>query len=146
MDILRRAAYGVPALTLALALGACAQQDNGNNTLAGRTADPSSGNPTPVGGPQSTAPARTGGDNEVEAKDNVFDPVALTVPAGAVSIKVNNTGKAPHTYASKDLGIDVIVAAGKTAEGKIADAKPGTYKIICTYHETIGLVGELVVT
>ena len=145
MDLLRRAAYGVSALTLALALGACADQDNGNNTLAGRSHEPSH-DPTPVGGPQSTAPARAGGKNEVEAKDNLFEPKSLTVPAGAVSVTVKNTGAAPHTYTNKDLGIDLVVAAGKTAEGKIADAKPGTYKIVCVYHESLGMVGELVVT
>ena len=141
MDLLRRAGYGVTALTLAAALGACSEADNGNNTLAGRSADP-----TPVGGPQSTAPARTGGDNYVEAKDNIFEPKSLTVKAGVVAITVDNTGAAPHTYTNKELGIDAIFAAGEKAEAKINDAKPGTYKIVCTYHESIGMIGELVVT
>ena len=141
MDLPRRAVTGLSVLTLALALGACTEPDNGNNTFAGRTTDP-----TPVGGPQSTAPARAGGKNEVEAKDNIFEPKSLTVPAGLVNITVKNTGVAPHTYTNSDLGIDAIVAAGKTAEVKIADAKPGTYKIVCTYHETAGMVGDLVVT
>jgi plastocyanin len=141
MDLLRRAGYGVTALTLALALGACAEQDNGNNTLANRSADP-----TVTGGPQSTAPAKAGGKNEVEAKDNLFEPKSLTVPAGAVSITVKNTGTAPHTYTSKDLGFDVAIQAGKTAEVKVTDAKPGTYKIVCIYHESAGMTGELVVT
>jgi plastocyanin len=141
MDILRRAAYGATALTLAAALGASSEADNGNNTLAGKSADP-----TAPGGPASTAPARAGGDNEVEAKDNMFEPKSLTAAAGVVNVTVKNTGAAPHTYTNKDLGVDAVVQAGKTAEVKIADAKPGTYKMVCTYHESIGMVGELVVT
>ena len=136
----------VLAVITALSLVACTEADNGNNTLAYNKTEQPSAPSTPPGAPQSTAPAKQGGKIALEAKDNVFAPETITAPAGTIQITMENTGKAPHTFTNKDLGVDVNANAGQTVEVKIEGAKPGSYKIICIYHETIGMVGTLTVT
>lgn len=139
MHLRRRAVAGV--LAMAFLTGACTEYDNGNNTLSEQ--DPS---PTATGGPQSTGPAPApGGPILLEAKDNVFDPKTIEVKAGDVTIDMKNTGVAPHTFTNADLKVDVNANGGQTVPVKFT-AQPGTYKIICKYHETIGMVGELKVT
>ncbi|MDQ1713809.1 MAG: hypothetical protein QOE45_3259 [Frankiaceae bacterium] len=138
---LRRAAAAALALSTVVALGACTKQDNGNNTLA-------DGKPSPTnasGGPQSTAPA-AGGPLAVEAKDNEFVPKALTAAAGDVTITVHNTGVGAHTLTFKDPKAEVVVDPGKTGEVTVPGLKAGTYKFVCIYHESLGMVGELTVT
>lgn len=140
-----RRAFRPAALALAatLVLGACTEYDNGNNTLAERDQSP-----TPAGDPRTTRPAENppGAPIALEAKDNVFDPKVLEAPAGAINIEMKNTGKLPHTFTNADLKVDVNADGGKTATINLTDVKPGTYKIICKYHETLGMVGELKVT
>lgn len=138
----------------ALALVACVEADNGNNTLAVQDGEqtPSAAEPTAPGAPQSTAPARpgqggnAGGAIDLEANDNDFVPATIDAKAGDITIEMRNTGKAPHTFTNADLKVDVNANAGETATIKLTGVKPGTYKIICKYHETIGMVGELKVS
>jgi plastocyanin len=145
MPLLRRLATGAFALSTVLAIGACSQNDNGNNTLVGKN-----NTPTPPGAPASTgAPSPSGGGGTLttlEAKDNEFVPKTATAKAGTISFEMKNTGASPHTFTSADLKVDVNVDAGKTGKIEIADAKPGTYKFICKYHEALGMTGELTVT
>jgi plastocyanin len=143
MHLRRRAAAAALALTTVFALGACTEYDNGNNTLAER--DPS---PTAAGDPRTTGPAESepGGTIKLEAKDNVFEPKTIEAKAGAVTIEMNNTGVAPHTFTNADLKADVNADAGKTVTINLTDLKPGTYKFVCKYHEVLGMVGELKVT
>jgi plastocyanin len=136
---LRRPAAVALALTTVIALGACTKQDNGNNTLADAQPTKSS-----TGGPQSTGPAS--GGLKVEAKDNVFAPTKLTATAGDITITVDNTGAAPHTFTIADLKADTgNLDAGKSTDVKLTGVKAGTYKFICKYHESLGMVGELTV-
>jgi plastocyanin len=140
---LRRAAVAALAFSTLFGLAACNKNDTGNNTLVGRK----SPSPASSGGPQTTAPAEAGGGPvALAAKDNEFDPKAITAKAGAVTIEMKNNGVSPHTFTSTDLGVDVNVDAGKTGTIQIADAKPGTYKFVCKYHESLGMTGELTVT
>lgn len=138
---LRRAAAAALAACTLVGLGACTKNDNGNNTLVGRKAEPTSS-----GGPQTTAPAEAGGELKLEAKDNEFAPTTLTAKAGDISFEMNNTGKAPHTFTSTELGVDVNVNAGEKGTVSIKDAKPGTYAFFCKYHEALGMKGEITVT
>ncbi|HEV2890274.1 MAG TPA: cupredoxin domain-containing protein [Frankiaceae bacterium] len=148
MHLRRRAVVGVLAMTFLA--GACTEYDNGNNTLAER--DPS---PTAVGNPQTTRPAEgepsdapngQGGPIKLEAKDNAFEPKTIEAKTGDVTIEMKNTGVAPHTFTNADLGVDVNANAGQTANVSLKAVKPGTYKFVCKYHESLGMVGELKVT
>lgn len=145
----RRVTSAALALAAVLAVSACSEADNGNNTLAGVTQKPevTSAAPTPTEGAATTPPA-TGGDGEIEleAKDNEFVPKDITAKAGTINIFMDNTGQAPHTFTSKDLGVDVNADGGKKAQIKIENAKPGSYTFVCVYHEALNMVGELTVT
>jgi plastocyanin len=140
MHLARRALTAALALTTAYALAACSPNDNGNNTLA------TTKSPSAPGGPQSTAPAEAGGTINLEAKDNEFAPKDLTAKAGDITIAVKNTGVGPHTFTNADLGADQNVDAGKSTEIKLTGVKPGTYKFVCKYHESLGMTGTLTVT
>ena len=142
MHLPRRATAG--ALLTALVLtSACTRYDNGNNTLVGQKAPT-----TPVGDPRTTPPAGGGGGGTIalEAKDNAFEPKTIEAKAGDIVIDMKNTGLAPHTFTNADLKIDVNADAGKTAKIELTGVAAGTYKIICKYHESLGMVGELKVT
>lgn len=144
---LRHRVAAVAAAALLAAVG-CTEADNGNNTFAGKEnqlVPKTTGPATPVGAPQTTAPAEAGGEVELEAKDNEFVPAQLSVKAGDVTIVMNNTGVAPHTFTQQDLNVDVNADAGKTAEIKLTGLKPGKYQFICKYHVP-GMVGDLTVT
>ena len=141
MFVARRAATALLALTTAFSLVACAEQDNGNNTLAG-----AKGGATPPGAPQSTAPARAGKDIQLEAKDNEFVPKTIAAKAGTITIVMKNTGVAPHTFTNAQLEVDVNADGGKSAEIKLTGVEPGRYHFICKYHEALKMVGDLEVT
>ena len=145
---LRRHAAAALALTAVLSVVACSEADNGNNTLAegeypgAQTTSSASATPTapaPVAFP-------AGKPVPLEAKDNEFVPVAFSVPAGDVTIVMDNTGGAPHTFTQSDLKVDVNADAGKKATIKLKGLKPGTYHFICKYHESLKMVGDLTVT
>ena len=44
-----------------------------------------------------------------------------------------------------DLGIDVEVEAGETSELVFTFDEPGTYDFICLPHESLGMVGQIIV-
>lgn len=136
MPVLRRLAIGAVAFGLTAALGACTQNDNGNNTLVGRR----SNSPTPTGTGQA------GGPVSLEAKDNEFVPKQLTAAAGDITIEFKNTGVSPHTFTSTDFSVDQNVNAGSSATLTLKGAKPGTYKFVCKYHESLGMTGTITVT
>jgi plastocyanin len=52
----------------------------------------------------------------LEAKDNEFTPKTITAAAGDITIEMENTGVAPHTFTNADLKVDVNVDAGKTGD------------------------------
>lgn len=138
------------ALTAALSAVACTEADNGNNTLAEKdipgAQTSATASASAPGAPQSTAPAVAGKDIQLEAKDNEFVPLEITAKAGDITIVMENTGKAPHTFTQKDLDVDVNADAGKTATIQLKDVKPGKYHFICIYHEALKMVGDLTVT
>jgi plastocyanin len=144
MPVLRRLAIGAVALAVTAALGACTQNDNGNNTLVGRN-----NTPTPTGGgPQTTGAANpgTGGSIAVEAKDNAFAPKSLTAKAGDITIDVKDTGQAPHTFTISELSADSgNINAGASATVTLKGVQAGTYKFFCKYHEALGMTGTLTV-
>lgn len=69
----------------------------------------------------------------VELADFEFRPGCLEAEAGA-SIKVENTGEAPHTFTVEGTDVDLVLAAGSSTEVGIAGVDPGRYAVTCTYH------------
>jgi uncharacterized cupredoxin-like copper-binding protein len=107
----------------------------------------------------------------IELSEYAFSPAQVTLKAGrAVTLKVVNTGRATHMFASKYLGsqdleiegADMEVDApsgvkyvklqpGKSAEIKFTPAQKGTFDFACEVktggrtHRDRGMKGQLVV-
>ena len=137
---LRRRSAALAVLAL-FAVSACSQADNGNNTLTDDPVVSTTASASPTGG--GDKPAET---DKIEAKDNEFVPKSIAAKAGDITLTMDNTGAAPHTFTQTELKVDVNADAGKTVKITIKGAKAGTYKFVCKYHESIGMVGELTVT
>lgn len=77
-----------------------------------------------------------------------FEPAALTVPAGKVTVELTSEPSAPHTFTIEEPGDVEVVRAqgGQTATGTI-DLEPGTYTFYCSIpgHRQAGMEGTLTV-
>ena len=102
----------------------------GVNPYVAQTAAPSPARRAAQGGGASNVVA-------VVARNVRFEPATLDVIAGQkITLDLENADQVDHNLVSADAGFqEVILAAGqkKTAEWT-APSKPGTYKIVCTYH------------
>jgi plastocyanin len=79
-------------------------------------------------------------------KDNFFEPQCLVV-SSTQEITLDNAGTALHNFSIEDQGVDIDVEAGSeestgALEGLV---RPGTFRFICKYHESEGMVGTLTV-
>jgi nitrous-oxide reductase len=101
--------------------------------------------PVPVATP---VPATPDAAPVVAASEFKYEPAQVTVAAGATTtITLVNTGVVEHDLTVDELGFQVAVAVGETAEGVLADPPPGIYEFYCTVpgHQAAGMVGTLVV-
>ena len=78
--------------------------------------------------------------------DDFFEPACFTASA-AQGITVVNEGVSIHNFQMVGTEVNVDVAAGETFNGEpiTGVVEPGVYELICTYHETLGMVGEVTV-
>jgi uncharacterized cupredoxin-like copper-binding protein len=96
---------------------------------------------SPEAGDESTAPV------VVELVDIAFVPSEISVTANtATTVKLMNTGAAPHNFSIDELGIDEDLAPGETLEIEI-DAPSGDYEFYCNVpgHKEAGMIGTLTV-
>lgn len=101
-----------------------------------------------------------GGDNEVmmvtEGSDYYFEPIGLHVEPGTTVTWVNESGAHSSTAYSEDNGktqmipdeaeswdSGILSESGATFEHTFE--VEGTYNYYCTPHETLGMVGRIVV-
>ena len=62
------------------------------------------------------------------AKDGVFDPATIEVPAGKkFTIELTNAGNGPMEFESKDLKQEKVLAKGAKSSIVVNALKPGTY-------------------
>jgi plastocyanin len=105
----------------------------------GDTGSSPSGNSTPVGGG-----TQASGEIKIAAKDNVFEPKSVTVPAGkAVKVTFTNEGQNPHEVEIKDLTDETMLQPGQSKTFTITPEKK-TYKMYCEIHEDQGMEGEFI--
>ena len=82
--------------------------------------------------------------NDANAK-YVFNPADITVNVGeTVTLKLTSENEF-HSFTVDDLGIDVEVDAGETEEITFTFSEAGTYELICIPHESLGMVGKIIV-
>ena len=99
----------------------------------------------------SKAEASTPADRELEVSlmdansEYKFNPEQLTFTVGE-TVKLNLTSQSEfHSFTVDDLDIDVEVEAETTESLTFTFDKPGTYDIICIPHESLGMIGTIVV-
>jgi plastocyanin len=73
------------------------------------------------------------GATTVELADFAFRPDCLSADPEA-TIRLENTGDAPHTFTVTGTDVDVSVDAGASDEASLSGVEPGTYAVTCTYH------------
>lgn len=81
----------------------------------------------------------------IEAQDNAFVPAETEAPAGTVTLTMDNTGDAVHNVVNEELGVVMEADGGEQATATFS-AEPGTYELVCTYHESQGMTATLTVS
>lgn len=101
---------------------------------------------------ESATASGTGGAQQITVKagdDLRFDPDAITVHPGSVTIRLVNDGQgAPHNLQLPKLPVGdwvPLTSAGQSASVTFQTPAAGTYQFVCSIHERQGQVGKLVV-
>ena len=69
------------------------------------------------------------------ARDGVFEPLKIEVPAGKrFKIEISNEGKGPMEFESRDLKQEKVLASGAKSSIVINALKPGAYVFFDDYH------------
>ncbi|MBM4437596.1 MAG: cupredoxin domain-containing protein, partial [Actinobacteria bacterium] len=90
--------------------------------------------------PTAAAPPAAGAGT-VTISDFAFRPDPVVVAAGG-TLTLRNGGRASHTFTILALKIDLTVASGQSATVQIQGA-PGTYDLVCRFHEAGGMYAKL---
>ncbi|WP_067724528.1 cupredoxin domain-containing protein [Oceanobacillus damuensis] len=93
-----------------------------------------------------TEPLETVTEIVVELHDDYFSPDSITIAKEETTkLLLENVGQKEHTFTVEKLGIDVEVKPGEQKTITVKPEEPGTYELICRYHEKEGMVGEVIV-
>jgi plastocyanin len=117
--------------------GAPGQNEPGPGNLYGRT----TGSTGATGGTGAAAEA----DVSVSLNNYLFDPAEVEVQQGDVVAVRNGNTRTPHTFTVVGEDVDLELAPLETQTVEI-DLKPGTYDLICRFHEELGMTATLTVT
>jgi plastocyanin len=86
----------------------------------------------------------------VDATDMLrFAPSTITVHPGTVVITLVSAGSYPHNLSLPELHAQSRDVSGLPGQSRatltVAGLTPGTYTFVCTYHDSAGMRGQLVV-
>ena len=84
-------------------------------------------------------------DVSVSLNNYLFDPRTVRVASGDVVAVRNGNTKTPHTFTVVKEDVDLELGPLET-ESVTIDLSPGTYDLICRFHESLGMIGTLKVT
>lgn len=151
-----RVLVGLAALSvLAAACGGDAN-DAGGSMGAGATAatgatdsgdDPGAGSLYGGSNEMTDATGATGANADVSVSLNnyLFDPGTVKAVTGDVVAVRNGNARTPHTFTVVGEDVDLELAP-LTTETVTIDLAPGTYELICRFHESLGMTGTLKVS
>ena len=75
----------------------------------------------------------------LEAKDGIFKPVRLAVPAGKrVMIEIHNIGRTPIEFESTELRKEKSLSPGSSSFVVVSPLSPGEYKFFDDFHPNSG--------
>ena len=139
----KHAVAGVLLFLLVIGLARCGsdgEKDESADSAAPTATEPSAAAVTIPDGAVRVTNRDKGGSGKYE-----FDPPKLTFKAGEEVTLALTAETEFHTFTVDELGIDVSMDAGQTKISTYKFDKPGTYKLYCIPHQSLGMVGEIVV-
>jgi plastocyanin len=89
-----------------------------------------------------TAPPSAGATAVVRARDNVFRPRTIFIERGD-SVRWVNRGDNAHTTTSVSGLWDRTIDPGEATSRRFR--RRGTFRYVCTFHESAGMVGKVIV-
>jgi plastocyanin len=84
-------------------------------------------------------------DVSVSLNNYLFDPGTVKVGSGDVVAVRNGNARTPHTFTIVGEDVDLELAP-LTTETVTIDLPPGTYQLICRFHESLGMTATLKVS
>jgi plastocyanin len=84
-------------------------------------------------------------DVSVSLNNYLFDPGTVKVDEGDVVAVRNGNARTPHTFTVVAEDVDLELAP-LTTETVTIDLAPGTYELICRFHESLGMTATLKVS
>jgi plastocyanin len=84
-------------------------------------------------------------DVSVSLNNYLFDPGTVKVDGGDVVAVRNGNARTPHTFTVVAEDVDLELAP-LTTETATIDLAPGTYELICRFHESLGMTATLKVS
>lgn len=84
-------------------------------------------------------------DVSVSLNNYLFDPGTVKVGSGDVVAVRNANARTPHTFTVVGKDVDLELAP-LTTETVTIDLAPGTYRLICRFHESLGMTATLKVS
>ncbi|HET7237001.1 MAG TPA: cupredoxin domain-containing protein [Actinomycetota bacterium] len=112
------------------------------DTPGGGAFYPSTGSTGPTGTSGATGAAE---DVQVSLNNFLFDPNPVEVASGDVISVRNGNTRTPHTFTVVGQDVDLELGPLETETVEIA-LDPGTYELICRFHEAQDMTASLVVT
>jgi plastocyanin len=131
---------GAGGSTAAGSTGATGATDSGDDPGAGSLYGGSNGKTGATG-----ATGAKDADVSVSLNNYLFDPGTLKVGNGDVVAVRNGNARTPHTFTVVGEDVDLELAP-LTTETVTIDLAPGTYQLICRFHQSLGMTATLKVS
>ena len=128
---------GAGGSTAAGSTGATGAADSGDDPGAGSLYGGSNGMTGATG-----ATSAKDADVSVSLNNYLFDPGTVKVGTGDVVAVRNGNARTPHTFTVVGEDVDLELAP-LTTETVTIDLAPGTYQLICRFHESLGMTATL---
>lgn len=137
-----RPAAGSGRTTAPGATGSGGEDDPGSGGLYGGKGTPGSTGSTGAAGATGAADEAS---VSVSLSNYQFDPDQIEVAQGDVVAVRNGNPRTPHTFTVVGQDVDLELTPLQT-ETVTIDLAPGTYDLICRFHESLGMTATLEVT
>jgi plastocyanin len=139
------AGAGGATATGATAATGATDSGSGDDPGAGSLYGGSNGMTGATGATAATGATGPNADVSVSLNNYLFDPATVRVSSGDVVAVRNANAKTPHTFTVVGEDVDLELAP-LTTETTTIDLAPGTYQLICRFHESLGMKATLKVS
>jgi plastocyanin len=131
--------------------GACSSSSSSTSPAAAGSASGTESGTITIGSDQAndhgTEDATGKSSFEIEADNDegfYFKPTILTGSASqSITLEIKNEGSVPHNFSIESLGVDVTVEPGSSQQVDVKFPATGTVEFFCSFHRSLGMVGEL---